>query len=117
MTPEQEEKSKRLHYLLNESVEINKWRRKMLYKLMTDIAPRIAKIGQTGYTGCGFHYEKVHQVGRLINELAIGFNPCMNWLEKNEEELPMWIVRRVIAEELIKDVVKVERSLKKKKVK
>lgn len=49
----------------------DKWCRRTLETLLTDVAPRVASLGRTGYYGCGFHYDKVQQLGSLIRTLAI----------------------------------------------
>ena len=86
----------------------------MLKLLMTDVSPRIAKLDGTGYTGSGFHYGMVQEVGGLIRDMAIRFQPTMNHLDKSWEERFTWMILQVKAEGLIKDVKKAERSLKRK---
>ncbi len=104
MTQEQKNRSKRLHRLLDRAKEINKWRVDALEHLLTEVGPKLHKIGNKGYTGCGFHYGKVQSFGRLVAELAISFQPSMNWLEKCEEEEHLWIVREVVYENLVKEI-------------
>ena len=114
MNMTQEEKVQKLHQLQAEAVTVNKWRKKMLHKLMTDIAPRIAALNGKGYSGSGYHYGMVKEVGSLIRDLAISFHPSMNHLEKSCEDSLTWLINEVKAEELIKDLRKAERSLKRK---
>lgn len=111
MTDEQIQKSKRLQYLKQRSEEINPWREKALHKLLTDAAPRIASLGTKFYKGCGFHYGLVQSLGNLIAGLSVSFDPCMNWLEKNEEENNIWHVRQVCVERLFKDIARAEKDV------
>ena len=104
MTPEQQDKSRRLHRLLGRKEEINSWRKNALENLLLNIGPRICKLNGKNYKGCGFHYGKVQSFGKLVNDLAIGFDPCMNWLEKNEEDEIIWEVRMILYEGLIEDI-------------
>ena len=114
MNMTQDEKISKLHQLQAEAVKVNKWRKRMLFRLMTDIAPRIAALNGKGYSGSGYHYGMVQEVGSLIHDLAINFHPSMNHLEKNCEDSLTWVINEVKAEELIKDLKKAERSLKRK---
>lgn len=108
MTLEQQDKSRRLKRLLDRKEEINSWRKKALENLLLNIGPRIQKLGEKCYYGCGFHYGKVQSFGKLVADLALGFNPCMNWLEKNEEEEMTWEIRMILYDGLIEDVEECE---------
>jgi hypothetical protein len=114
LTPKQEENIKQLYWLIRESVKINAWRKRALHNLLVNIAPRIDRLGNVSYDGNGGHYTLVQSLGKSINDLAIGFHPTMNWLEKNLDENMGWIVTQVCVEALIKRVNEAEQSLLKK---
>ena len=68
-------------------------------------------------TGCaiqyvlrGFHYGMLNQLGKLIYELSVSFQPCMNWVDKNWEEYQVYQVRKIVASGLFKDIRKAEKS-------
>ena len=103
-------KVQRLHYLLAREPEINRWRERALRKLLTDAAPRLAVLSNTFYAGCGFHYGMLNQLGKLIYELSVSFQPCMNWVDKNWEEYHVYQVRKIVASGLFKDIRKAEKS-------
>ena len=100
----------RLHRLLREAPAINAWRERALHRLLSDIGPRIDRLSRRFYCGCGFHYSKLQDFGKLVAALAIHFDPSMNWLEKNEEENLLWVSRQVFVECLIRSVKEAERS-------
>jgi hypothetical protein len=86
--------------------QANKWRKRTLRRLMTNISSRILNFEEKRYPGSDFHYCKVQNLGNLIRDLAISFKPYDNF---------KWVDLQIQAKELIKDVQKVERSLKPKK--
>jgi len=112
ITSSHEEKVQRLQRLIAESKKINSWRERTLHSVLTTLAPRIDKLNNQCYMGCGFHYNLVQTLGKIISELAISFEPTMNWLEKNEEEEITWMIIKVKTNGLFKQVAKAEASIK-----
>lgn len=100
---------KRSKYILADAEEYNIWRKKAQKLLLTDAAPRIAKLGESFYTGCGFHYSLEQRLGKLIESLALPWQPSANHLDK----LDLWIpsIRRVGVTSLMESIAKAEQSI------
>lgn len=79
-------------------------------RLLVDVGPRIFRLGEGFYSGSGLHYSLVQSFGNLVNQLAIGFHPTMNWLEKNEHDEVDWIGRQAAMEVLVRRVREAEAS-------
>ena len=75
--------------ILEQADAHNEFVKKAKQQLLTDIGPRIAKLGQSGYTGCGFHYHMEQTFGDLVNA----------------------ILTEVLFEGLVADVVKAEATV------
>lgn len=106
----QEEKHKNILAYLKLAEKYNKWANKATEKLLTEIGPRIAAIGKTGYMGCGFHYAKEQTFAKLISNLAIPWQPSMNHYEKCKDEYFCTLTRKVIYDGLIEDIKKAEKG-------
>lgn len=66
-----EEKTKALNCCREYVSEYLVWREMAREVVMLNLAPRIYKLGQQFYAGCGFHYSLEQKLGHLINSLAI----------------------------------------------
>lgn len=86
---------------------------KTKYFLLTNIGPRLAKLGKTGYMGCGFHYSLEQTFGRLIDRLSISWQPCANWCNKIEDDRIKFIFLEASYESLLDSVKKAEKSVTK----
>jgi hypothetical protein len=86
----------RLHRLIKKAKKINAWRERTLHNLLTKVAPKIAAMHD------GYNYVRIQTLGNVLFELALPFQPCMNWLKKNEEEEIGYIITKVKVEHLIK---------------
>jgi hypothetical protein len=98
----------RLHYLLAEMEKFDKWRKEALATLLNDFAPRIHKLGTQFYSGCGFHYSKVQSLGRLIVDLAIPWQICMNHQNKWDEYSDHMLLMPVLFESLEREIKEAE---------
>jgi hypothetical protein len=96
--------------ILKQADEFNNWRTNATKNLLTNIGPRIASLGETGYMGCGFHYDMEIRFGKLIAALAYPWQPCANHCEKITNEIANNIISEVIYEALLEDVDKAEKS-------
>jgi len=94
--------------ILAQADAYNEWATKSKFYLLTDIGPRIAKLGQAGYVGCGFHYHMEQQFARLIDELAIPWQPSANHLDKVEDDSVKAILTEVLYAALLDSVVRAE---------
>lgn len=97
--------------ILSEAKEYNNFATKAQYRLLTDIGPRIGKLGQVGYIGCGFHYGMEQSFGKLIVALALPWQPCANHCKKIEDDSIKAIINKVIFKSLLRDVIKAEHSI------
>src|SRR6478609_4305261 len=97
--------------ILLEAEEFNSWQREIKEKLLLEIGPRIAKLGKTGYLGCGFHYDKEIQFGKLIQKLAYPWQPCANHCKKIEDQQLENLITKLMAEGLIEDIEKAEKTV------
>jgi len=96
-----------------EADEFNRWRRKSTHQLLTDIGPRIAKLCQTGYQGCGFHYGMEQQFGKLIVSLSLPWQPGGNRVgdyHDIKEKMVDNILTKVLFEGLITNVEEAEKN-------
>lgn len=109
MTPE--EKSTELKHYIAHAKEFNEWQDKAKDRLLTEIGPRIAKLGQTGYHGCGFHYGMEQSFGRLIVDMAFPLQPTMNDFDKCKDNMCSAIVRKVLYNALVKQVEESEKTV------
>ena len=97
--------------ILARAAVYNKFVQKAKQQLLTDIGPRIAKLGQTGYTGCGFHYHMEQQFGDLVKAMALPWQPCANHLDKVKDDSVNAILTEVLFEGLVEDVIKAEATV------
>lgn len=97
--------------ILKQADEYNQWATESKNNLLINIGPRIAKLGKTGYAGCGFHYDMEIRFGKLIAHLALPWQPSANHCEKIKEEMISNSMTKVIYRGLIKDVEKAEKSV------
>lgn len=95
--------------ILKKAEEYDKWRRETQHRLLTEIGPRIAAIGEKGYMGCGFHYEKERIFGNLIKTLSIPWQPSANHCEKIEDDRAGCIINKVIFNDLIEQIEEAEK--------
>lgn len=100
--------------ILAQAEKFNKWREKAKDILLTDIGPRIANLGHSGYMGCGFHYDMEIRFGKLIAKLAFPWQPCANHCDKISDDIAGNILSQVIYEGILEDVKKAEKSVFKK---
>jgi hypothetical protein len=111
LTPKQKRDHERLVYALKEHEDFMLWRKMALEVLMTHLAPRVYALGQTFYTGCGFHYHLQKRVGVLIRNLAVVPKPCMNWLDKWYDETMLDIMLdELLFEEICESVIRGEET-------
>jgi hypothetical protein len=103
---------KRSTEILAEAEKYNKWADRAKDFLLIKVGPRIAKLGKEGYMGCGFHYSLEQTFGRLIDGLALNWDPCANWCKNVEEDSERGMIRRVIYRSLLNQIRKAERSVK-----
>lgn len=96
--------------ILKQAEEFNSWRTNATKNLLTNIGPRIASLGETGYMGCGFHYDMEIRFGKLIASLAYPWQPSANHCEKITDEIASNIITEVLYEGLLEDVDKAEKS-------
>lgn len=104
----QEERSRRLSYYIAEAEKYEGWRRKAQKRLLSDFAPRVASLGETGYRGCGFHYGMEQTLGKLVVSLSMPWQPCMNWLDNCPEESTTALISQVIFRSLEKQIAEAE---------
>lgn len=96
--------------ILQEAEEYNNWRREAQEKLLTDIGPRIAAVGKTGYLGCGFHYDKEIRFGKLVASLAYPWQPCANHCKKVEDDWTLCLLNQVLFKSLVEELEEAESS-------
>lgn len=96
--------------LLAECAKYDQWRKRTKLAILTDLAPRIAKLSQQMYNGRGFHYSKEQSLGNLIVALAIPYQWCANHCAKIPEQRIDMITNQVIASSLFQEVVEAEKS-------
>jgi hypothetical protein len=94
--------------ILAEADAYNAWAAEAKHYLLTDIGPRIAKLGQSGYVGCGFHYHLEQQFARLVDSLALPWQPCANHLDKIKDDSVETILTKVLYESLLESIVRAE---------
>jgi hypothetical protein len=109
-----EEKSKLLAFYLKEAEKHNAWVDKAKHHLLTKLGPKVAKLGKTGYMGCGFHYDMEQRFGRILINMAIPLQPCMNWIDNCQGESLKAMLTRVMYEGLVRDIAKAEKSVMKR---
>lgn len=98
--------------LVAESEKYDGWRQRAKLRLLTDIAPRIGKLSEAFYMGCGFHYALEQQLGKVIAELAMPVKWSANWCGKIPEDRLRLITLQVSVAFLISKVVEAEQSMK-----
>lgn len=98
--------------ILAEADKYNIWRRKAQIRLLRDIGPRIAALSTKFYMGCGFHYSMEQKFGRLIDYLALPWQPSGNHCNKIDKDMSYSIVNQIIFKELLRQVRKAEKSVK-----
>jgi len=96
--------------LLAEAEKYNVWRKATKTHLLTNIGPRIAKLGTQMYMGCGFHYDMEQRFGRLVVALSLPAEYCANHCAKIPEYRFGMINNEVDAKMLIESVVVAELS-------
>jgi hypothetical protein len=96
--------------LLKEAEAFNKWRERAKFRLLTDIAPRIGKLSQQFYTGCGFHYSLEQQLSKLLSDLSLPIQWCANHCGKIPEQQIRMMINEVCMPMLVNSVVKAEKS-------
>lgn len=99
--------------ILKEADEVNNWADKAKSFLLINIGPRLEKLHKSGYMGCGFHYSLEQTFGRLIDGLAISWQPCANWCNKIEDDRMKYIGLKVSYRSLLNSIQRAERSVKK----
>lgn len=97
--------------LLAEAKKLDGWRVRAKLRLLTDIAPRIGKLSQQFYSGCGFHYSLESQLGTLIKDLSLPVQWSANWCAKIPGERIHIIMLQVSMSMLVKSVVEAEKSV------
>lgn len=92
--------------------EYNKWRRISKSYLMINLAPRIGRLGQRFYTGCGFHYGMEQRLGGLIKSLSLPWQPALNHYKNllNDESKSM--TDKIIYDMLVEEVIEAEKGAK-----
>lgn len=102
----------RLPALTAEVYRYNDWRDRARMRLLTNIAPRIAKLSTQHYMGCGFHYGLEQELGALIKQLALPVQWSANHCAKIPAERAQMMVREVMVATLIEQVAQAEKSAK-----
>jgi len=96
--------------ILADADKWNRFRESAKDVLLTNIGPRIAKLGHQMYMGAGFHYSMEQQFGKLVAALALPWQPCANHAGKIEDEVASNIVTKVVYKGLLKQVKAAEKS-------
>lgn len=96
--------------IIQEAEDFNTWRKEKKHFLLTEIGPRIASLGKTGYYGCGFHYDMERHFAALIREMAIPWQPSANHCDKVEEDKLNTIMTKVLFNALISDIEEAEKT-------
>jgi hypothetical protein len=99
--------------LVLEAEKLDKWRVRSKLRLLTDLAPRIGKLSQQFYMGCGFHYSLEKSLGYLIAELSMPVQWSANHCAKIPEDRLRIIMLQVNMSMLVNQVVKAEKSVRK----
>ncbi len=89
----------------------NEWADKAKASLLTNIGPRLEKLRQTGYMGCGFHYSLEQTFGKLIVSLSIPWQPSENWCQNIEKDQMDSMIHQAIYKSLVKQVKEAEKSV------
>ena len=97
--------------ILAQADEYNKWRKETQYNLLTVVGPKIAKLGNTFYSGCGFHCGLEQDFGKLVSYLTIAWQPCANWCAKIEDDMANNMVNEIIYSSIVKKIDEIEKSL------
>jgi hypothetical protein len=97
--------------ILAEAEKFNKWQDKAKDNLLIKIGPRIAKLGKTGYMGCGFHYDMEIRFGKLVASLALPWQPCANHCDEVESDRTSGIISKVLYKSLIEQVKEAEKTV------
>ena len=98
--------------LRKECEEYDQWRRRTMHNILTNLAPRVAALGRSFYSGCGFHYDKEAQLGKIITALSVCYQWSANHCEKIQEQRISMITNKVLVEGLFKDCAEAEKSAK-----
>ena len=72
--------------LLAEADKFNAWAGEAKKALLTDIAPRLYALSQSGYWGWGFHYSKEQTFAALVSKLALPVQWSVGHCEKIPSE-------------------------------
>lgn len=96
--------------LVAEAEKLDKWRVRSKLRLLTDLAPRIGKLSQQFYMGCGFHYSLEQSLGHLVKELAMPIHWSANHCGKIPEDRLRIIMLQVSMSMLVHQVVKAEKT-------
>ncbi len=88
----------------------NAWREEAKHRLLSEIGPRLASLGKSGYQGCGFHYALENQFGTLVAALCKPWQPCGNHCHKIEDDHSICTVNEVLFEDLIEQIEEAEKS-------
>jgi len=97
--------------ILTEAEKYNAWRRRAKYFLLTKTAPRLARLSESGYWGCGFHYEKEKTLGWLLIAMAIPWQPSANHCDKVEAARDSNMTTEIIYDLFLGEVRKAARSV------
>lgn len=82
-----------------------KWR-KRVNKGLPSFANRVFALRNTGYMGCGFHYDLERQLGNLINGV--------NRTDREAFDFTYRIALKVLCSGLYKDIIRIENELNNK---
>lgn len=96
--------------VLAEAAAYNEWRLKAKHNLLMKVGPRIAKIDETGYSGCGFHYAKEQTFGKLVAELSMPWQPTANRCKNVEDDRAKAIVNQVLYSSLLEEIAEAEKT-------
>lgn len=106
-----EEKCKKLHSCIDFASEYEVWREMARNTLMINLAPRIYNLSNCFYMGCGFHYSLEKDLGKQINNLAIGYNNInMNDFDRIDDIYASIMINQVNFEILCEGVIEAEYS-------
>ena len=94
--------------ILKEAEEVNSWRITAQHRLLTELGPRIAKLGRMG---CGFHYSMEQSFGKLIVTLSMPWQPSANWCQNVESDRDKYLIAQVIFDSLVEQIEKAEKTV------
>ena len=97
--------------LLAEAEKYNAWAADAKRVLLTDLSLRIYALSQSGYWGCGFHYDLEQTFGKLVARLSLPAQFSANHADKIPNERITMIITKVNFEHLVEQIEEAEWSV------